>query len=284
MISQLPTSDCTSDPPKVFCEHCGNEKQQVKRTIPGIGERWTVNACDCEIKEMENWKREQANREKKHRIMEALKISTEIEDLKAMTFANYRQRLGNERAEKVVKQSVDTFAERGKQGVLIFGETGNGKTHITAAGANALMDQGYSVVFMTEGDLLDRFNSTKNFRNKETFGEIMRACIDADLLVWDDFMSSQRLSPDEKDWIFQIFNGRERANRPIWATSNITPEEFESDEIVYRLDDRGRTWWRIVGNMSCVFNQATNLRKVRAMAQATGQTVEEYEDASHNQE
>lgn len=250
---------------------------QVRRLIPGMGERWTVNACECEIKRMDNWKREQENREKKRRIQEALKISSDIEDLKSMTFENYEPRKGTEQAVREVRKAVQNFDNRGKQGLLIFGVTGNGKTHVTAAGANELMAKGYSVVFMTEGDLLDRFNATKNFRNQETFSDIMRACIDADLLVWDDFMSSQRLSLDEKDWIFQIFNGRERANKPIWATSNMTPDEFESDEMVYKLDDKGRTWWRIIGNMTCVFNRAGNLRKARVLAQASGISVEEYE-------
>lgn len=269
--------DSTNKPASVYCEYCGQEKQMVLRTIKGIGERWTVTACECEIQKIDDMKREQEKREKKRRIMNALKISSDIEDLKAMTFTNYRQRPGTEQAIKEVKRCVELFEDRGKQGLLIFGETGNGKTHITAAGANILMDRGYSVVFMTEGDLLDRFNSARNFRNSETFADIIRACIDADLLVWDDFMSSNRYSPDEKDWIFQIFNGRERANKPIWATSNLTAQEFESEGTAFLLDDKGRTWWRIVGNMSCIFNRSSNLRKARVMANALDITVEEYE-------
>jgi DNA replication protein DnaC len=270
-------SDSTNKPSPVHCESCGKERGQVLRDIPMVGKRWTVNACPCEIKKLENMKREQENYERQKRIKSALNASSDIDNIRSMTFANYHTRPGTEKVEKEVRRCVDLFDERGKQGLLLFGETGNGKTHLTAAGANELIDNGYSVVFMTEKDLLSRFTATKNFRNRETFADIMNACLDADLLVWDDFMSSQRLSPDEKDWIFQVFNGRERANKPIWATSNMTPEEFESDEMEYKLDDKGRTWWRIIGNMSCVFNKASNLRKARVMADAMDITVEEYE-------
>lgn len=186
-------------------------------------------------------------------------------------------RNGAEKAYQEIKSAVENFKERGKLGVFIFGETGNGKSHLTAAGGNELIKQGYAVIFITEKDLFSRLQATKDFRNEETFQEIMGACLDADLLIWDDFMSSQRLRDEEKDWIFQIINGRERADKPIWATSNITPKEFESDEIAYRLDDKGRTWWRIIGNMNCVFNRAANYRKSRAMARALGVSISEYE-------
>lgn len=194
-----------------------------------------------------------------------------------MTFQNYKKRKGAENAYKEVVDAVKNFDERKKQGVFIFGETGNGKSHLTAAGGNELINRGYAVIYITEKDLFSRLQATKNFKNEESFQEIMGACLDADLLIWDDFMSSQRLTNEEKDWIFQIVNGRERANKPIWYTSNITPDEFQSDAIAYKLDDKGRTWWRIVGNNNCVFNQAMNYRKSTAMAKAMGISVEEYE-------
>src|SRR5699024_10275725 len=110
----------------------------------------------------------------------------------------------------------------------------------------------------TEKDLLNRLQATKNFNNHETFSEVMGACIKADLLVWDDFLSSTTLNGHEKDWIFQIVNGRERASRPIWFTSNLTPKEIQSTQIETVLDKKGRTWWRILDNTIPIHNEATN--------------------------
>ena len=197
---------------------------------------------------------------------------------------NYKVRPGNENALKEIKHAVNNFKERGKLGVFIFGETGNGKSHLTAAGGNELIKRGYSVIFLTEKDLFSRLQASKDFRNEESFSEIMDACLEADLLIWDDFMSSQRLTAEEKDWIFQIVNGRERANKPIWATSNLTPQEFEDDKTAYRLDDKGRTWWRMLGNMNAVYNRATNYRKVKAMSRALGISEEEYERQANSHE
>lgn len=271
-------SHSISKPEPLVCDQCGMDKPQIQIDHPFKKEkRWVSCACECEVKAREEFKRDQEARQKRIRIDQALKLSSAMDDIKSMTFKNFILRDGAKEARDEVVNAVKEFDNRGKLGVFIFGETGNGKSHITASGGNALIKRGYSVIYITEKDLFSRLQATRNFNNSESFQEIMSACLDADLLIWDDFMSSQRLSNDEKDWTFQIINGRERANKPIWMTSNITPQEFESEDIAYRLDDKGRTWWRIIGNMNCVLNTAKNYRKSKAVSRALGISVEEYE-------
>lgn len=271
-------SNSLNKPDPIPCEVCGEDKPQIQVEHPfKDGMSWVYCACPCVVANNKEFKREQDAKKKRVRINSALKLSSAMDDIKNMTFDNYKIRPGTESAHKEIRAAVDNFDARGRLGVFIFGETGNGKSHVTAAGGNELIGKGYAVIFIAEKDLLSRLQATRNFNNKESFGEIMNACLQADLLIWDDFMSSQRLSLDEKDWIFQIVNGRERANKPIWYTSNITTYEFNSEEIPFKLDDKGRTWWRILGNSECVYNQATNHRKSYAMARALGISVEEYE-------
>ncbi|WP_251046552.1 MULTISPECIES: ATP-binding protein [unclassified Oceanobacillus] len=271
-------SNSTSKPEPLICESCGEERPMTKVQHPFKDEiRWAHCACPCKIKEMEDFDREQKSKSRRIRINKLLKLSSSMDDIKEMTFNNYKKRNGAESSYEEVVKAVKNFKERGKEGVFIFGETGNGKSHLTAAGGNELINQGYAVIFITEKDLFSRLLATKNFNNEESFHEIMGACLDADLLIWDDFLSSQKLSNDEKDYMFQIINGRERANKPIWYTSNITPDEFQSDATAYKLDDKGRTWWRIIGNNECVFNRAKNYRKSVAMAKTMGISIDEYE-------
>lgn len=278
ILTRAGMSNSSSKPDPVKCEHCGKDKPQMQIKHPFKKEmRWVTCACPCEVEREQEFKRQQEAQEKKARINKVLRLSSSMEDIKSMTFQNYKKRKGAENAYKEVVDAVKNFDEREKQGVFIFGETGNGKSHLTAAGGNELINRGYAVIYITEKDLFSRLVATKNFKNEESFQEIMGACLDADLLIWDDFMSSQRLTDEERDWIFQIINGRERSNKPIWYTSNITPEEFQSDATAYKLDDRGRTWWRIVSNNNCIFNKALNYRKSKAMAQAMGISIEEYE-------
>lgn len=282
ILNRLGMSNSTSKPEKQ-CDDCGKEINFIQIQHPFKDQlNWVPTACECVLKKQVDWDKEQKLREKNIRIKRALKLSSTMDDIKSMNFENYLMRNGVSAAYNEVKNAIENFEDRGKLGIFIFGETGNGKSHLTAAGGNALIKQGKAVIFITEKDLLKRLEATRNFNNPESFQEIMSVCVEADLLIWDDFLSSQRLSNDEKDWIFQIFNGRERAGKPVWATSNLTPEEFESEATAYKLDDKGRTWWRIIGNMECIYNKASNYRKSKAMARAYGITVDEYERKNEN--
>lgn len=284
LLAKMGMSDSTSKPELVYCDKCGKEKPMTQVVHPFKNEkRWVICACPCEIEELERYKEEEKQRRKRRRIEKALKLSSALEEIKNMTFDNYIPRPGTENVIKEIKDAVENFEKRGKIGVFVFGETGNGKSHIAAAGGNELIKRGYSVIFLTEKDLFSRLRSAKDFRNEESFSEIMNACVEADLLIWDDFMSSQQLTNEEKDWIFQIVNNRERANKPIWITSNITPAEFEDERTAYKLDDKGRTWWRLIGNMNVVYNKASNYRKVKAMSRALGISEDEYERRKLNE-
>ena len=280
-LEHLPITNSSSEKDKPEprpCEHCGTEKPQLFLEIPLIGKRWVYAACPCEKQRQEEWDKEQEQREKNHHIKKLLHLSSSIEQLRKLKWETLKVRKGMETSMEAVKDAVKEFKERGNLGVFLFGESGNGKTHITAAGANELLDLGYSVIFLTEKDLLSRFRETDHFNNEERFFEIMNACLEADLLVWDDFLSSQKLDKKEKDWIFQVVNGRERANKPIWYTSNITPDEFSSGKYAKVLDDKERTWWRIIGNNVCLYNRASNFRRIQAFSRTKGIPIEQLED------
>lgn len=274
-------SPSTSKPEPPLCEHCGEAKElkQMKHPILKNETRWVPIACQCEIKAIDDFREEQKQKAKNNRIRKLLKLSSELDDMRKKTFDNFIDRKGTENSKKAVLEAVENFPD--SKGLFIFGETGNGKTHLTSAGGNKLIEQGYAVIFITEKDLFKRLEATKNFRNEESFNEIMSACLEADLLIWDDFLSAQNLTKDERDYIFQITNGRERAGRPIWFTSNLSPAEMESDDTAYRIDDKGRTWWRILSNTRKVFNRGANRRKSQVMAEAYGVSIEEYEQGNY---
>ncbi|MFD9361580.1 hypothetical protein CN497_08960 [Priestia megaterium] len=278
ITNSLPITDSISEktkPAPITCEYCGKERPMLFKDIPLKDKRWVNAACPCiEVRENEFLER-QVQEETNRKIHQFLRLSSSIEELRDYNFNNLNVRSGMETAYKKVQEFVEYFEDNEKLGLLIFGESGNGKTHLTASGANQLLKRGYSVIFLTEKDLLSRLKETNNFNNEERFFEIMNACVHADLLVWDDFLSSQRLSQNEKDLIFQIVNGRERANKPIWFTSNLTEEEFIKSKYAKVLDDKGRTWSRIVGNTTPVFNKASDYRKLRAIARLNNQSIEE---------
>lgn len=253
------------------CPICKQEKETIQVKHPFKDEMTTVTPiCKCENDEYVKFKEEQDDKKEQRKINHILKMSSDLAAIKEFTFDNYEVREGNEVVVSEIKKAVNNFDNNEGRGIFIFGVTGNGKSHITAAGGNELLKRGYSVIFLTEKDLLNRLKATNNFNNHETFSDVMRAATSADLLVWDDFLSSNKLSSDEKDWIFQIINGRERAKKPIWYTTNMTAKQFNDGVAEFVLDSKGRTWWRILANVDAIYNKSSNYRKVKVMNRVKG--------------
>lgn len=254
-----------------YCPICKQEKPTIKIKHPFKDEMTEVRPiCKCEAEEDEKFWQKQKDDERKRKINKILKMSSELANIKEFTFDNYERRKGNEAVIDEVKKAVNNFDQKDRMGLFIFGVTGNGKSHATAAGGNELLEKGYSVIFLTEKDLLNRLKATNNFNNHETFDEVMSAAVNADLLIWDDFLSSTQLNGAEKDWIFQIINGRERAKKPIWFTSNLTLEQVKSPQMELVLDPKGRNWWRIMNSVELVYNSAINERQDRVMKRMKG--------------
>lgn len=94
---------------------------------------------------------------------------------------------------------VENFAHKG--GNLIFsGGTGVGKTFLTHCIAKALMDQYFSVIYQSSGDLFDLFSRSKfHYEPEEDTQGMYQHILECDLLIIDDlgtelnnsFVSSQ---------------------------------------------------------------------------------------------
>src|SRR5690625_1418237 len=81
------------------CQYCGKDKPQTQIEHPFNGEvRWVHCACQCEVERMNEYKREQEAKEKRVRINRTLKLSSAMDEIKSMPFANYRKRPGTESA------------------------------------------------------------------------------------------------------------------------------------------------------------------------------------------
>src|SRR5699024_546415 len=128
------------------CPICGKDKPKVQVKHPFKDEMTeVVAACPCEVEELEAFEKHQKMKEKKRKIDRILKMSSELDQIKELTFENYLSRDGNEYVIEEVNNAVSNFDELQGMGLFIFGVSGNGKSHATAAGGNELLKQGYSV-------------------------------------------------------------------------------------------------------------------------------------------
>lgn len=215
--------------------------------------------CTCK-KAQEYWARVEAERvaaeEEKKRQEEAARIQSRISRLIKdsgirgrflnRTFERFETDEKNHRAYEATKWYADNFPamlpkkatdgsghieppEKERNGLIIVGSYGTGKTHLVTAISNQLIAGGIPVICMTMIDLLARIKQTFDRSDKATEADIMKIYEEVPLLVIDDIGSEQ---PSE--WgstkIFAIVNARYEAYMPTIVTTN-----YAGDELIRRM-------------------------------------------------
>ena len=146
------------------------------------------------------------------------------------TFENCDERNPKEvNAAKAYVENFDAFAAEGR-GLLLYGDVGGGKTYIAASVANALMEKGKRVIMRTVSDLI---HATQD--RGDPLAPMMRGC---DLLIIDDY-GAERDTEWSKEGLYLVVDGRYSSRRPMLISTNLTPKELSSADIVdHRINDR----------------------------------------------
>lgn len=126
---------------------------------------------------------------------------------------------------------------------LVFNSTvyANGKTHLAAAIANYVRNQGEPVLFIVVPDLLDHlrasFNPNSGVRLDKRFDEVRTA----PLLILDD-LGTESATPWAREKLYQLFNHRYNARLPTVVTTATHIDELEP-----------RLAARLLGGTQCTF-------------------------------
>ena len=213
----------------LHCSKC-HHKTETLIKHPFTGEERKVRCvCKCRT-EMDEFK----DRQKQEELERKKRICFAESNMFNWTFENDDGK--NEKISNAMKNYVKNFTEFKKdgKGLLLYGTVGTGKTYFAACIANALIDEGYSVLMTNFARLTNSIQGT--FEGKNEFIDSLQRYT---LLIIDD-LGAERKSDFMQEQVFAIIDARYRSSLPMIITSNLTAEEIKKpQEVGYsRIYDR----------------------------------------------
>lgn len=206
----------------LYCHKCNTPKQCVVNVFGTEKKPYCLCKCAAEKK--------RADEEERARQQFALRVNY----LRYDAFPEEKMRSwtfdaddgANEKISTVARNYVKNFdiMREGGKGLLLFGNTGTGKTFTAACIANALIDRGIPCLvtnFARIGNTLQGM-----YEGKQAYLDSFNTF---PLLVLDD-LGIERSSEYMQEIVYNVVDARCRAGLPLIVTTNLTSDELKKAE------------------------------------------------------
>ena len=240
----------------MICDKCGEPIQKIiellgsKRKVPIV--------CSCRKKELEEKEKLELNLEKQNRLKSLMKNSLMEQSFFEKTFEAWDFNKGSKSMYNLGFKYSDNFkkAKENGLGLLIHGSPGNGKSYLSFAIANKLLQKQIPVICISINGLLERIRETYSKWGKEGEAEILKSLGNADLVVLDDLGTEQ-----STDWsvtkVYNIIDSRYRNKLPLIVTTNHSLDDLRE---MYGE----RTVDRLLEMCTPIQNNGPSIRKEKA--------------------
>lgn len=240
----------------LYCGKCHTRKQH-RDEFYNVG-NVVMCLCKCAREAQEREDEARKRQELNDKIQRCRAVGIPEEDMKNWTFANDDR--ANAKLSDAMQRYVENF-DRYKaegKGLLMYGDTGGGKTFLACCVANALIDKGVPVMVTQFSRIFNEMWGMKEGR-QEYLDNLNRF----PLLVIDD-LAAERDTPTMAELIYSVIDARERAKLPVIVTTNLTKPELENPaDMKYK-----RIFSRLFGNCIPVKVDGKDRRKQRLIANA----------------
>ena len=124
------------------------------------------------------------------------------------------------------------FANRIVQGtcndcLFLRGDVGRGKTHLSSAIANVVLQGGKTVIYKRAADLFDMMRQYKFEENKQRWEEVLEQLVTCDLLVIDD-LGAERTTDFATEQLVLLLEERNYRNKPWVINSNLKLSQIQT--------------------------------------------------------
>ncbi len=210
------------------CEICGGigwVRQDLPITHPDFGR---MQVCQC--------RQSRVAQQSQARLFRL----SNLEAFEHMTLESFKTEgrlgLGDQQVSslQVAHNQASHFSQNPTGWLLLMGTYGCGKTHLAAAIANKVLEQGIATLFLTVPDLLDWLRYSYGAQ-QGSFEERFEEIRNIKLLVLDD-LGTQNTTPWAEEKLYQILNYRYIHHLPTVITTNQELMEIDG-RIRSRLQD-----------------------------------------------
>lgn len=217
----------------LYCDVCGEPveaemPEEIKLLFPEKKTRPRMCRCDREKADMEE--KNEKERLARNRIDAIRKDGLYSSMYDSCTFANDDRR--DERASRIARNYVSHFREYSEEnaGLMFWGGVGTGKSYLAACIANALIDRNCTVIMAPLQDMVADMTANYN-ANRDSVLERVETC---DLLIIDD-LGVERGTDYMYEHVYDLIDTRYRAQKPIIVTTNLSPQQLESDPDIRKV-------------------------------------------------
>ncbi|MDO4743237.1 MAG: ATP-binding protein [bacterium] len=154
---------------------------------------------------------------------------------------------------KICKEFADNFPSG--QNLLLCGGCGLGKTHLSLAIANTVIEKGYSVIYNSAQSLISKITKEQFDFSSDT--DITDTVLDCDLLILDD-LGTEFNTQISASIVYNIINSRILKGLSTIISTNLTLKELEKNYT-------SRIVSRIIGNYTMRLLLGNDIRQLKLL-------------------
>ena len=207
----------------VYCGVCNGPRQ-----MPFNG---AIVPCMCKC-DMEQLEREKQRREAQ-RVRDAIKHSPLYDNVFDRACFD-RDSFPDSAPSKICREYVAKWGQMENQGLMLYGDTGSGKSFYAACVVNALRRKGVTAQMCSVTRLLMSLDAWER-------DPIIDAIKSVPLVVFDD-LGAERSTDYQLEKLFSVVDARIQSGRPLIVTTNLTPTQLQEPDTLQKRRIYSRLW------------------------------------------